>query len=137
MDYKKTLRERHTSRCLECGESIRYGRADKKFCCEECKNRHHRNSERGARVSYRKVLSVLRRNYDILDAVVRSGEDALWLSEAVAMGFTPGYATWFSRQGRKELYHCFDISYISTPNRLSSISKIRNLSLSLQAVGKE
>ena len=62
------------------------------------------------------------------------GVDAIWISDAVALGFNPGYSTSFRKTGRKEHYNCFDISYVMTANRLSSISKIQNLSLTLPAV---
>lgn len=133
MDYGKK-RERHLPRCLECGDSIGYGRKDKKFCCEECKNRHHNSLAKMTKNTKRKIISVLEKNYSILDNLHREGIRALWLSDAVAMGFSPGYATSHRKVGKKESYYCFDISYVMTPNRLSSISKIQNLSLTLPAV---
>ena len=122
------------TRCLECGERISYGRKDRKFCCEECKNKHHNNLARMSKNAKRKVLALLDRNYCILDQLVREGIDAVWLSDAVALGFSPGYSTSHRKMGSRNHYHCFDISYIMTPNRLSSISKIQNLSLTLPPV---
>ena len=133
MDYSKK-RQRHLPRCLECGDSISYGRKDKKFCCEECKNRHHNSLAKMSKTAKRKVLKKKKKNYSILDHLHRDGVKALWLSDAVAMGFMPGYTTSHRKAGRRELYYCFDISYIMTPNRLSSISKIQNLSLTLPSV---
>ena len=57
---------RSTPRCLECGDKISYGRSDKKFCCEDCKNRHHNHKVRSSRSVKRRVVSALERNYDIL-----------------------------------------------------------------------
>ena len=133
MDYIKK-KERHLPRCLECGDSITYGRKDKKFCCEECKNKHHNSLAKMSKNTKRKVISVLEKNYSILDNLIKEGISALWLSDAVAMGFSPGYATSHRKTGKRELYYCFDITYVMTPNRLSSISKIQNLSLTLPAV---
>ena len=133
MDYDKK-RERHLPRCLECGDSISYGRKDKKFCCDECKNKHHNSLAKMSKNTKRKVLALLEKNYSILDHLIREGVTALWISDAVAMGFSPGYTTSHRKTGRRELYYCFDISYVMTPNRLSSISKIQNLSLTLPAI---
>lgn len=133
MDYSKK-KERHLPHCLECGDRISYGRKDKKFCSEECKNKHHNNLTKMSRSAKRKILTILDKNYSILDLLLRNEVKALWLSDAVAMGFNPGYNTSHIKTGRRELYHCFDISYVMTPNRLSSISKIQNLSLTLPAV---
>ena len=60
MEYVK--RERKLPVCLECGDKIRYGRSDKKFCCEDCKTRHYNNLAKGSRAYRRRVISRLARN---------------------------------------------------------------------------
>ena len=130
MEYKKY--ERHLPLCLECGNQIRYGRTDKKFCCEECKTRHHNNMAKAGRSYQRKVNAVLSRNYDILAGVIRSGADAADLTELMAMGFVPGMVTSCSRSGKHDVYNCYDIKYIMTRTRIYSIRKIQNLSVNLQ-----
>ena len=115
---------RSTPRCLECGDKISYGRSDKKFCCEDCKNRHHNHKVRSSRSVKRRVVSALERNYDILEGVVKSGENAVSLSEVMALGFNPAYATSFRKVGHRQVYECFDIIYIMTASRLCAISKI-------------
>ena len=132
MNYGKKL-ERHIPRCLECGDKIRYGRPDKKFCSEDCKNRHHNHLTRSSRYVKRKILSVLEKNHELLDELVRAGVDAVWLSDIMMMGFNPYYVTYFRKMRGHWQCGCFDINYIQTANRLSSISKIQNLSLNLQA----
>lgn len=136
MDYVKEA-ARNPPRCLECGDKINYGRTDKKFCSEECKNRHHNHQLRSSRNAKRRVLSALEKNYSILEEILKSGKDSLPLSDAMLMGFNPGYATSFRKLRCHQSYGCFDINYIMTPNRLSSISKIQNLSLNLQAGPEE
>ena len=133
MDYDKK-RERKTPRCLQCGQSISYGRKDKKYCCEECKNRHNNSLVRMSRAAKRRILAILDKNYDILDQLVRAGIDAAWISDLAALGFNPGYSTFYRKTGRREYYHCFDISYVMTPNRIYCITKIQNLSLTLPPV---
>ena len=131
MDYVIKKRERHLSKCLECGETISYGRPDKKFCCEECKNKHHNLQSRISKTMKKKVLSVLEKNYEVLEHLIYSGVEAVWLSEVLAMGFQPEYFTSYKKIGKRGHYKCFDIGYVMTANRISSISKIQNLSLSL------
>lgn len=136
MDYENK-HNRQISRCLECGTSISYGRKDKKFCCEECKNRHHNSLARMSKAAKKKVMAILERNYDVLDMLVREGVKAVWLSDLIEQGFNPGYSTFYRKTGRKDRYHCFDISYFMTPNRVSCITKIQNLSLTLPPVHNE
>ncbi len=126
MDYDKKY-VRHMPVCLECGDRIRYGRTDKKFCCEECKTRHHNNLAKAGRTFRHKILRVINRNYEILDELLRSGADSADLMELMAGGFVPGIVTSYRREGKHDVYTCFDIKYIMTRTRLYSIMKIQNL----------
>lgn len=132
MDYLKKT-PRNTTRCLECGDKISYGRTDKKFCSDECKNRHHNHKSRSDRFIKRKTISILEKNYEILEGLLKVGMDTVLLSEILLMGFNPAYVTSFGRVNHHDVYACFDITYTLTPSRLCSISKIQNLSLNLQA----
>ena len=120
--------------CLECGNRIRYGRTDKKFCCEDCKTRHH-NSQ-AARSFKNKVISIINRNYEILDALFKDGTDSVELVDLLTMGFVPGIVTSYRRSGKHDVFTCYDIKYIMTGTRIYSIMKINNLSVNLQ-VGTE
>ena len=133
-DYKSYIR--HMPVCLECGDRIRYGRTDKKFCCEECKSRHYNRQAKDSRAFRRKVLRQLDANYEILDALLKSGATAADITDLLSLGFSPAIVTSFKRTRTRVEYTCFDIKYIMTPSRLSSISKIQNVSVPLQ-VGTE
>ena len=121
-------------RCLECGDEIRYGRKDKKFCSDECRNKHHNDHSRSCRHYKRMVNSILDRNYEILEEFVRLGIEAIWISDAIAVGYNPAYVTSYKKHGKRCMCHCYDICYVATDNRMTSISKIQNLSLPLHAV---
>ncbi len=130
MDYdKKYVRKRPL--CLECGNRILYGRTDKKFCCEECRTKHHNDQARVGRIFKAKVLKAMERNYVILDEILRKGEDSANLMELAAVGFVPGIVTSYQKSGKHDVYTCYDIKYIMTRTRVYSIMKIQNLSLSL------
>ena len=119
--------------CLECGDKIGYGRSDKKFCCEECKARHFNKLARNSRAYRRKVMSRLARNYQILEHMVKSGEDSVELTDLMSIGFAPDAVTGFHKNRFKsDEYWCFDIKYRMTDSRIYSISKLRNVSLNLQ-----
>lgn len=132
MDYgKKTVRM--VARCLECGDQIRYGRVDKKFCCEDCRVTHYNRQSRSSRAFRRRVLGILVKNYDILEGLFRAGTSSIGITDIMAMGFIPGMVTSYGRVGKHDEFTCFDIKYRMTPSRLSHISKIQNVSLPLQA----
>ena len=125
--------DEESPRCLECGDEIVYGRKDKKFCSDDCRNRHHNHHHRSCRQYKRMVTVILDRNYEILDELVRSGIEAIWVADAIALGFNPAYVTSYRQHGTRSMCHCYDICYVTTDNRMTSISKIQNLSLPLQA----
>ncbi len=122
---------KHRSLCLECGNVIRYGRTDKKFCCEDCKTKHHNYQAKAGRVFRTKILKVLDKNYGILDDLLRSGEDSADLAALKAVGFMPGVVTSFAKAGKHNVFTCYDIKYIMTETRVYSLVKIQNLSVHL------
>lgn len=124
MTYKKY--ERHMPVCLECGDKIRYGRADKKYCCEECRTRHHNALARSGRSFRRRVMRLLARNYDVLSSLVKADVESIGLTELISMGFTPSMVTSYRKCGKHNEYTCFDIKFIMTGTRIYSISKIQN-----------
>lgn len=131
MAYGKYVRR--MPHCLECGDQIGYGRTDKKFCCEDCRTKYHYAASRMSKTYRRKILKTLSRNYSILESLVKSDTASMDLSDLISMGFVPGVMTSHSRNGRHEVYNCFDIKYIMTATRIYSIGKIQNLSVILQA----
>ena len=131
MEYGKKI-VRRMPKCLHCGDQIKYGRMDKKFCCDECKTHYYNVKNKSARAFRRRVLAQLMGNYEILDTMFKSGIYSIELIDAVAMGFAPGIITSYRRVGKHDEFCCFDIKYIMTKMRIYSISKLENVSLNLQ-----
>ena len=127
---------RRMPHCLECGDQIEYGRTDKKFCCEDCRMKYHYTASKTSKTYRRKILKTLSRNYLILESLVKSDTVSMDLADLVPMGFVPGVVTSYRRNGKHEVYYCFDIKYIMTATRIYSVGKIQNLSVILQ-VGTE
>ncbi|MBR5833075.1 MAG: hypothetical protein IKY48_00670 [Bacteroidales bacterium] len=130
MTYDKKI-TRHLPKCLHCGQQIRYGRTDKKYCCDDCKNRHHNEQAKSGRAYRRKIMAQLMANYQILDNLFRAGVTSVELIIAITMGFVPGVVTSYRRVGKHDEFCCFDIKYIMTDMRIYSISKLENVSLPL------
>ena len=124
MDYKKN--ERHLPVCLECGDTIKYGRTDKKFCCDECRKKNFYEKERQGRVFRRRIIKTLSRNYQILEGLLRADVDSADLISLSSMGFSPSIMTSCRKCRRHYECGCFDIRYIKTDTRIYSISKIQN-----------
>ena len=122
------MEENPKHECLECGNKIEYGRQDKKFCCNECRN-HYNNRRRHRNTYYRsKVLNALERNYKTLSRLMNAGITSISLSDAVSMGFSPDVFTGQIRMKHYTENTCFDIIYRISNSKLS---KIRIMSLNL------
>ena len=130
MEYAK--KERKIPVCLECGDKIKYGRMDKKFCCDECKVRHNNKMAKQSRAKRRKVMAKLTRNYMILDQMLRSGINSADITDLISEGFVPDFVTGYHKNRfQADEFSCFDIKYKMTDSRIYCISKIRNVSLNL------
>ena len=71
MEYAK--KERKIPVCLECGDKIKYGRMDKKFCCDECKVRHNNKMAKRRAVK----ITTQRPDYVFISEGVKQGETVI------------------------------------------------------------
>ena len=118
------VKEAGHAACLECGDPIEYGRSDKKFCCEACKNRWHNREVSSSRKFRQKVSSSLEKNYFILDSVRRTTLKTILVSDLETMGFRPGYFTSYSKGRNAEVFMCYDLKYVVRNGSVISISKV-------------
>ena len=121
MEYK--VEERPEARCLECGDRLEYGRSDRKFCSDRCRNRYHNRRNYAAAAARIKALNALEKNHDILSAMISGGISSILLSDLVEMGFSPSSCSSCSRYGCHLEYRCFDISYLMSSNRVFRLKK--------------
>ena len=122
MDYKKPHFE--PLECLECGKEILYGRTDKKFCSEDCKNKYHNNRHRYSRNIHYKVLNGIEKNYSILNRLYRSHVLSIDIGDLVALGFRLDFSTGYRKSNRHDEYRCFEFKYYITRNRLFGLQKM-------------
>ena len=135
MEY--TVKSRKSERCLECGHSIKYGRTDKKFCSDACKNHWHNRQRKEFLKVHSKVLHVLDKNYGILDLCVRQGKSSMDLGDAIQWGFNPEYITGLRKYRMRMECRCFDIKYYRSENKLYGIEKVPFIDESPEAVNPE
>ncbi len=109
--------------CLECGDKIEYGRNDRKFCCDSCKNRYNNRKARGSRIARTKVIAAIERNYAILEKLIRLGIQEIGLTELAYLGFDIMYVTSYCKHRRHDEYGCFDIHFTVMSERVVSISR--------------
>ena len=104
--------EKEKRECLECGTEI-YGRSDKKFCSDYCRNEQHNKVNRDATNYMRKVNNVLRKNRRILAKFNPKGKSKVKESTLMEEGFNFAYHTnvYSTKKGGK-YYFCYDQGYI-------------------------
>ncbi|MCQ2139837.1 MAG: hypothetical protein MJZ09_05640 [Bacteroidales bacterium] len=117
------IKESHERRCLECGDELD-GRADMKFCSCECKNRYNNRRSHRQRATRNKINSILEKNHDILDGLLRMGVRSLDLVSLTRMGYVMMYNTASTRtRGRAELW-CYDIRFCLSETRIFNIERV-------------
>ena len=97
--------------CKECGEVI-FGRADKKFCDEQCRSAYHNKLKREESVSVSQINRILMKNRRVLKEFVASGVTELPLQKLVEAGFLRNYITsYYVKEGKAVLlYYEFSLS---------------------------
>ncbi|MCD8313919.1 MAG: hypothetical protein LUC24_07140 [Bacteroidales bacterium] len=122
MDYEINTEEK--ARCLECGDEIKYGRHDRKFCCDNCKNKFNNRRRMGSRTTRIKVLSALNKNYRILSDLLRHKVTNLSVAELQQLGFKFDFVTSYQKVRRHDVFLCFDISFTVMAGNVTSIEKL-------------
>lgn len=98
-------------KCLQCGKPL-YGRPDKKYCSERCKNSYHYGMVAARGKMERKILSQIHRNYEILEGILASGRDCIERDYAEEMGFRCSCMTGLhKKRNRSDEFSLFDIRY--------------------------
>ncbi len=98
--------------CLECGDVL-HGRADQKFCSDQCRNAWHNRQSGASSLVVRQINRVLRKNQAILELLHSSGKLSVSKSELQTLGFNFQYYTHCrtSRNGCT-IYCCYGQGYM-------------------------
>jgi hypothetical protein len=98
--------------CLECEEPI-LGRADKKFCSDQCRNAHHNRENRDTVNTVRNINNILRKNRRILESV-NTREKAIVKRKTLGeKGYDFRYFTEaFTSRSGKSYQFCYDLGML-------------------------
>lgn len=98
--------------CPECGDPFR-GRADKKFCSDQCRNAWHNRENRIENNLVRNTINALRRNRKILNDLCKEDKVVLKKSVLNNQGFDWTYHTETRPTREGKLYKfVFDLGYL-------------------------
>lgn len=101
--------------CLDCSEIIQ-GRADKKFCNDQCRNNYN-NQRNTDPIVVRNVNTVLRKNRRILEELNPSGKTKVSRKKLLTKGFNFDYVTRIYHTQTNTVYHfCYEYGYLTLQN---------------------
>ena len=99
-------------KCEVCGDKF-YGRADKKFCSDQCRTAHHNENNRDSTNFMRNVNNMLRKNRRILAVLNPNDKAKTTKTELLDKGFKFSYFTnLYETKAGKVYYFCYDQGYI-------------------------
>lgn len=110
--------------CLECGKDITYGRYDRKFCSNACRNKYH-NDRRAQFRDYRlRMIRHLDKNHKILEDLLSINCHAIGKLELADMGFNQLAVTSSCKRSRFLECRCYDIRYNDHSGKITDISYV-------------
>jgi hypothetical protein len=98
--------------CLDCGNTLR-GRADKKFCDDQCRSNYNNQIKAGFATVQRPVNAILRKNHNILTKLCKGSKIRLKKDDLLRYGFDLTYHTHlYNTQNGNIYYFCYDYGYM-------------------------
>ena len=111
-------------KCLECYEQLR-GRADQKFCSDQCRSAYNNRTYLEAHTVISSVNRILRKNYSILSSFHSQGKITTSKIDLQKKGFRFDYFTCMSTtRSNRIAYYCYDHGYKENEN--DKVTIVRN-----------
>jgi hypothetical protein len=103
-----------TPLCLHCGDPIKSGRSDKKFCHSGCKDAYYNQIKSAEQAEISKIDLVLKRNRRVLKQLFNPQKDTIVEREVmIREGFEFGFHTHIgiTKLKKNEIIFCYDYGY--------------------------
>ena len=98
-------------KCLDCGDTLR-GRADKKFCSDQCRNNYNNRLNRDSNNFVRNVHGLLRKNRRILADLYNEGKTTIHKDALYALGYNFSFFTHIIESNDGNKYHyCYEYGF--------------------------
>jgi predicted nucleic acid-binding Zn ribbon protein len=102
--------------CPECGDPV-YGRVDKKFCSDQCRNAFNNRNMGYTNNHIRRINAILRRNRKTLEMLNPNGKAKVHLNQLKKHGFDFNYHThqYITKNGNVYFF-CYEHGYLKLDN---------------------
>ncbi|MCX7745138.1 MAG: hypothetical protein N2167_11295 [Flavobacteriales bacterium] len=99
-------------KCLDCGEVL-FGRADKKFCSDACRNNYNNRLNSDINNLVRNINNALRKNRRIIEQLAPAGKAKVHRDKLTAAGFNFNYHThtYTTKNGNTYVF-CYEYGYL-------------------------
>ena len=109
--------------CPECGDKI-IVRADKKFCCDACRNTHNNALNKDSKNLVRNINNRLRKNYRILESLNPDGKTKTTKEKLLRLGFNFEFFTnIYTTKTGSVYFYLYDQGYLALENDFYLIVK--------------
>jgi len=109
--------------CIECGQKL-FGRQDKKFCSDQCRNAYNNKLNSDANNYIRTVNNTLRKNRRILAALNPNGKSKTHRDKLIEKGFDFNYYTnTYTTKAGAIYYFCYEYGYLEIDNGYYALVK--------------
>ena len=103
---------KHEKSCEECGKAI-FGRIDKRFCSDQCRNTFNNRLNSNATNYIRNVNNALRKNRRILIELNPDGKIRLSREKLIAKGFDFScYTSTYTTRDGSQYFYCYEQGYL-------------------------
>jgi predicted nucleic acid-binding Zn ribbon protein len=107
--------------CLDCDEPM-LGRADKKFCSDQCRNNYNNKRNSDVNNLMRNINNILRRNRRIMEELIPDEKVIVSRDKLNDLGFNFAYITHTYTTRKGAVYHfCYDYGYLEIGNDLFTL----------------
>ena len=117
------MNQDHTRRCAECNTEL-FGRVDKKFCSDYCRNAFNNKRNRDANAYVRNINNILRKNRRILEDHCPDGKGKVHKDELLFRGFNFDYFTnIYTTKSGTSYFFVYDYGYLSLEDEKYAVVK--------------
>ncbi|SMD13346.1 hypothetical protein SAMN04488101_11674 [Pedobacter nyackensis] len=97
--------------CIDCSSPLN-GRADKKFCDDQCRSNYNNKIRAESNSIVKSINLILKKNRDILERFSPNGNTKISSVKLMAAGFNPDYHTHTYQSPKGEDYvFCYEYGY--------------------------
>ena len=110
-------------KCLECGDAL-FGRIDKKFCSDQCRNTYNNKLNSDDNNYIRNINNILRKNRRILEGLAPNDKAKAHREKLLELGFNFNYFTSiYTTKDNRVYYYCYDYGYLPLSEGWNAIVK--------------